>query len=43
MTIYKARYQAEKVRAKGEEAVVKVCGGYTVMSYQDYYIWRKQR
>lgn len=43
MEIYKNRYQAEKVRKKGEEVVVKVCGGYAVMTYRDYAIWKKQK
>ena len=43
MTTYKTRYQAEKARIKGEEIVVKVCGGYAVMSYAYYNTWRKQK
>ncbi len=43
MTIYPTRYQAEKSRRKGEEIVVKVCGGYTVMTYTDYQIWKAQK
>ena len=43
MMLYSTRYQAEKARRKGEEVVVKVCGGYAVMSYHDYHIWRKQK
>ena len=43
MITYPTRYQAEKARIKGVEIVVKVCGGYAVMTYHDYYIWRKQR
>lgn len=43
MTIYANKYQAEKNRKKGEEAVVKVCGGYAVMSYADYFTWKKQK
>lgn len=43
MEIYQTRYRAEKVRRKGEEVVVKVCGGYVVMSYADYRIWKSQK
>lgn len=43
MDIYKTRYQAEKDRNKGKERVVKVDGGYTLMTYQEYEIWRKQK
>lgn len=43
MDIYKTRHQAEKVRKKGEERVIKVDGGYTIMSYENYEIWRKQK
>lgn len=42
MTIYKTRYLARKV-AYGDEVVVKVEGGYTIMSARDYQIWRGQR
>lgn len=40
---FKSRYYAKK-HAKEDEVVVKVCGGYTVMT-ADYYnkIWRKQK
>ena len=43
MSIYKTRYQAEKNRRKGEEIVVKVDGGYAVMTYSDYAVWKKQK
>ena len=43
MEIYKNRYQAEKTREKGAEVVVKVCGGYAVMTYADYQVWRAQK
>lgn len=42
MTIYTTRYQARKVR-RSDEITVKVCGGYTNMTYSDYYTWRHQR
>lgn len=43
MLLFTNRYQAEKNRRKGWEVVTKVCGGYAVMSYRDYYIWEKQK
>lgn len=43
MTVYKTRYQAEKARRKGEEIVVKVSGGYAVMTYAEYNIWKRQK
>ena len=43
MTVYKTRYQAEKARRKGEEVVVKVSGGYAVMTYAEYNIWKRQK
>ncbi len=43
MVIYETRYQAEKNRRKGEEVVVKVSGGYAVMTYADYAIWKNQK
>ena len=42
MTIYKNRYQARKV-ATGDEMVVKVDGGYTIMAPAAYRIWRIQK
>ena len=43
MMIYKTRYKAEKVRRKGEEVVVKVCGGYTLMTHAEYRVWKNQK
>ena len=43
MRHYDTRYQAEKARKKGEEIVVKVSGGYLVMTYAEYRIWKKQK
>lgn len=40
--LYSSRYYARKA-ATGAEVVVKVCGGYTIMTAADYNIWRKQR
>ena len=42
MTTYKNRYQANKNKQYGD-IVVKVCGGYAVMSYFEYKIWKKQK
>jgi hypothetical protein len=42
MTIYITRYQARK-NATGSEIVVKVAGGYVIMSAYEYQAWRKQR
>ena len=43
MEIFKNRYQAEKIRKKGEEVIVKVFGGYTIMTYFNYHVWRAQK
>lgn len=43
MVIYKNRYQAYKNRVKGEQKVIKVCGGYATMTYSEYNIWKKQK
>ena len=40
--LYTTRYYARKA-ATGADVVVKVCGGYTIMTAADYNIWRKQR
>lgn len=39
---FKSRYYAKKY-AKGDEVVVKVYGGYTIMSASYYKIWRSQK
>lgn len=41
--IYETRYQAEKARRKGEEIVARVTGGWMVMSYSDYRVWKNQK
>jgi hypothetical protein len=43
MTTYKTKYRAYKERRKGEEIVVKVFGGYAVMTYAEYNVWKKQK
>lgn len=40
--LYTSRYYAKKA-ANGDEVVVKVCGGYMIMTAANYNIWRKQR
>lgn len=40
--LYTSRYYAKKA-ASGGEVVVKVCGGYTIMSASEYRIWKKQK
>lgn len=40
--LYTTRYYARKACA-GDCVVVKVCGGYTIMTAADYNVWRKQR
>ena len=40
--LFTSRYYAKKC-AKGDEVVVKVEGGYTVMTADFYRIWRTQK
>jgi hypothetical protein len=40
--LYSSRYYARKA-ATGAEVIVKVCGGYTIMTAANYNIWRNQR
>lgn len=40
--LYSSRYYARKA-ATGAEVIVKVCGGYTIMTAAAYNIWRNQR
>lgn len=40
--LYTSRYYAHKA-ATSTDVVVKVCGGYTIMTATDYNIWCKQR
>ncbi len=42
MIVYSTRYQAKK-NCKSDEKVVKVCGGFAVMSYAEYETWKKQK
>jgi len=48
MEIYKTRYMADKVRKTDpyhstSEIIVKVCGGYTLMTAEEYRIWKNQK
>lgn len=48
MPIYKNRYQAEQAREimpcfSMADKIVKVCGGYTIMTPDQYQIWKKQK
>jgi len=40
--LFTSRYYAKK-HAKGDDVVVKVNGGYTVMSADYYKIWKNQK
>lgn len=40
--LYTTRYYARKARP-GDCVVVKVCGGYMIMTASDYNVWRCQR
>lgn len=48
MEIYKTRYMADKVRHtdpwhSSDERIVKVDGGYVLMTEEQYRIWKGQR
>lgn len=40
--LYKSRYFANKAKC-ADEIAVKVDGGYKIMTYSAYYIWRNQK
>lgn len=40
--LYTSRYYAKKA-ASGDEVVVKVCGGYAIMTATQYNTWKKQK
>lgn len=42
MQIFPTRYQAKK-HAASDDVVVKVEGGYTVMTAREYQVWRGQK
>ena len=42
MTIYPNRYQDQKEKI-GNEIIVKVEGGYALMSPSEYQVWCKQK
>ena len=43
MEMYKNRYQAQKAKQDKNDVIVKVTGGYTIMTAREYQVWRKQR
>jgi hypothetical protein len=42
MKIYETRYQARKDKTS-DEKVIKVCGGYVLMTAQEWGVWKKQK
>ena len=42
MTIYATRYAAYKAKTS-DEKIIKVCGGYAVMTADQYRIWKNQK
>ena len=40
--IYNSRYTAQQ-NVHGGDRIVKVCGGYIIMTQREYQIWRKQK
>lgn len=40
--VYTSRYYANKAK-HGGEVVVKVCGGYSIMTATNYQVWKKQK
>ncbi len=48
MQFYPNRYQAQKAKkknpyARGSDVIVKVSGGYTIMTTTEYLYWKKQK
>lgn len=43
METYTTRYLAKKNMGTRDMAIVKVCGGYALMDWRDYYIWADQK
>ena len=48
MTTFPTRYRAEKEKKNNPwysstDKVIKVDGGYTIMTIQEYYIWKEQK
>ena len=43
MIIYKTRYQASKAKTDKNDVVVKITGGYTIMTAAEYHVWCKQK
>lgn len=42
MMIYRTKYLARKA-ARSDEVVVKVEGGYMIMSAWEYHVWKHQK
>lgn len=42
MMIYRTRYLAQRV-ARSDEKVIKVEGGYMIISYHDWKVWKRQK
>lgn len=42
MKIYETRYKAKK-EANSDERIVKVDGGYIIMSPSEYSVWKNQK
>ena len=40
--LFASRYLAKKA-ARGDECVIKVCGGWSIMTARDYQIWAAQK
>ena len=40
--LYTSRYYANKEKS-GDEKIVKVAGGYKIMSYSEYNVWKNQK
>jgi len=43
METYTSYYKARKVANQLDFKTVKVCGGWAVMDWQEYNIWKKQK
>ena len=42
MTIYKTRYQANKDK-QSDQKIIKVDGGYMLISIANYNVWKNQK
>jgi len=41
MIIYDTKKEAQENK-RSDETIAKVCGGWAVMTYDEYYVWKKQ-